>query len=201
MGRNKEFDEVAVLQKAMELFWRQGYEKTSMSDLVEHMGIHRKSLYDTFGDKHSLYLKAIDYYRLNTSEKLEAVILQTKTASEGIKNIFNIMIEGAEERPWGCFIVNAATELALRDKEVEEKTEEAFTQAEKLLGELIRKGQEAGEFSCSLSADALAEILHSTLLGVRVYARTSVSKEKLHGLADNFLLLLRGKSEREYVLI
>ena len=57
MGRNKEFEEEAVLQKAMELFWKQGYEKTSMSDLVEHMGIHRKSLYDTFGDKHSLYLE------------------------------------------------------------------------------------------------------------------------------------------------
>ena len=52
MGRSKEFEENEVLQRAMELFWQQGYEKTSMSDLVEHMGIHRKSLYDTFGDKH-----------------------------------------------------------------------------------------------------------------------------------------------------
>ncbi len=62
MGRSKEFEERVVLQKAMELFWKQGYEKTSLSDLVEHMGIHRRSLYDTFGDKHTLFLKAIDLF-------------------------------------------------------------------------------------------------------------------------------------------
>lgn len=192
MGRNKEFEEDEVLKKAMELFWLQGYEKTSMSDLVEHMGIHRKSLYDTFGDKHSLYLKAIDCYSLNTSEALNYVISQAKTAREGIKNIFSLMIDGTEEHPCGCFIVNAVTEMAMRDKEVDEKAEEALAQSERLMGELIRKGQKDGEFSCSLSADSLAEILHSTLLGVRVYARTSGSREKLHGLADNFLLLLKG---------
>ena len=60
MGRSREFDENVVLQKAMELFWEQGYEKTSLSDLVEHMGIHRRSLYDTFGDKHTLFLKTLD---------------------------------------------------------------------------------------------------------------------------------------------
>lgn len=190
MGRNKEFEEEAVLQKAMELFWKQGYEKTSMSDLVEHMGIHRKSLYDTFGDKHSLYLKAIDYYSVNTSERLKAVTLKAETASESIKSIFDIMINGTNERPWGCFIVNAATELALCDKEVEEKIEASFTQTEDLLGKLVRKGQAAGEFSSHLSAEALGEILHCSLLGIRVYSRTSASKEKLHRLADNFLQLL-----------
>lgn len=56
MARSKEFDEKAVLRKAMELFWEQGYEKTSMQDLVDHMGIHRRSIYDTFGDKRSLFL-------------------------------------------------------------------------------------------------------------------------------------------------
>ncbi|KAA2299393.1 helix-turn-helix transcriptional regulator, partial [Clostridioides difficile] len=62
MARGKEFEESVVLDKAMRLFWEQGYEKTSMTDLVNHMGIHRKSLYDTFGDKHTLFLKAVDLY-------------------------------------------------------------------------------------------------------------------------------------------
>jgi TetR/AcrR family transcriptional repressor of nem operon len=193
MGRTKEFDEEAVLQKAMELFWKQGYEKTSMSDLVEHMGIHRKSLYDTYGDKHSLYIKAIDYYRETTSERLNCVLLHAKTASEAVKAIFEIMIHGNKQCPWGCFIVNAATELALRDQEVKEKTEAVFTQTERLILELVQKGQESGEFSRALSADSLAEILHCTLLGVRVYTRTSVNKEKLNHLADNFIQLLKCK--------
>lgn len=62
MARSKEFEESVVLDKAMRLFWEQGYEKTSMTDLVNHMGIHRKSLYDTFGDKHTLFLRSVDLY-------------------------------------------------------------------------------------------------------------------------------------------
>ncbi len=59
MGRSKEFDTDKALIQAMELFWSNGYEKTSIQDLLDVMGIHRKSLYDTFGDKHKLYMEAV----------------------------------------------------------------------------------------------------------------------------------------------
>lgn len=190
MGRSKEFEENIVLQKAMELFWEQGYEKTSMSDLVEHMGIHRRSLYDTFGDKHALYLKAIDRYGEYITGKLKSETLRAKTANQAIQYIFDYIIEGNEDRHLGCLFVNAATEMALRDKEVEEKTEEAFMQAEHSIADIIRKGQQAGEFTCNYDAEALAEILHNTLLGLRVLIRTSASKEKMHRIADFFLNLL-----------
>lgn len=191
MGRSKEFEENMVLQKAMELFWEQGYEKTSMSDLVEHMGIHRRSLYDTFGDKHALYLKAIDRYGEYSTGKLKSETLRAKTANQAIQYIFDYIIEGNEDRRWGCLFVNAATEMAPRDKEVDEKTEEAFMQAEHFLAEIIREGQQTGEFSCDYDVEVLAEILHNTLLGIRVLKRTSASKEKMHRIADFFLNLLR----------
>ena len=187
MGRSKEFDENIVLQKAMELFWEQGYEKTSMSDLVEHMGIHRKSLYDTFGDKHALYLKAIDRYSEYSTGKLKSETLRAKTAKQAIQYTFDYIIEGNEDRHLGCFFVNAATEMAPRDKEVKEKTEEAFVQTEHFLAEIIRKGQQSGEFSCDYNAESLAEFLHNTLLGIRVLIRASASKEKMHRIADFFL--------------
>jgi TetR/AcrR family transcriptional regulator, transcriptional repressor for nem operon len=190
MGRSKEFDENVVLQKAMELFWKQGYEKTSLSDLVEHMGIHRRSLYDTFGDKHTLFLKTIDCYEELIKDKIQAGNLHAETAKQAIQFIFDFMIEGYEDRPWGCLIVNSATEMALRDKEVEKKTEEAFMQTEHFLADLVRKGQQAGEFSCDYDADALAEVLQNTLLGIRVLLRTSASKEKIHRIADFFLNLV-----------
>lgn len=191
MGRNREFDEEVVLQKAMELFWKQGYEKTSMNDLVEYMGIHRKSIYDTFGDKHTLYLKAIENYRVYTAKRMTAEILRAETKSQAIKNIFHYTIEGMKDKPWGCFFVNAATELGLRDKEVEEKAEEAFVQAEKIFEELIREGQQSGEFSDAFNAASLAKILNSALLGVRVYVRTSADKEELCCVADDFLALIK----------
>jgi TetR/AcrR family transcriptional repressor of nem operon len=190
MGRSREFDENVVLQKAMELFWEQGYEKTSLSDLVEHMGIHRRSLYDTFGDKHTLFLKTIDCYDELIKNKIQAEILHAKTTKQAIQFIFDFMIEGYEDRQWGCLIVNSATEMALRDKEVEEKIEEAFMQTEHFLAALVRKRQQTGEFSCEYDAEVLAEILQNTLLGIRVLLRTSASKEKMHRIADFFVNLL-----------
>lgn len=190
MGRSKEFDENTALQKAMELFWEQGYEKTSMSDLVAHMGIHRNSLYGTFGDKHTLYLKAIDRYGEYSTGKLKSESLRAQTAKQAIQYIFDYIIEGNEDGHWGCFFVNAATEMAPRDKEVEEKTEEAFMQSEHFLAEIIHNGQQSGEFSSDYDAEALAEVLHNTLLGLRVLVRTSASKEKMHRIAEFFLILI-----------
>jgi len=190
MGRSREFDENVVIQKAMELFWEQGYEKTSLSDLVEHMGIHRRSLYDTFGDKHTLFLRTIDCYNELIKNKIQTVILHAETAKQAMQFIFDFMIEGYQDRQWGCLIVNSATEMALRDKDVEEKIEEVFMQTEHFLAELVRKGQQTGEFSCDYDAEVLSEILQNTLLGIRVHLRTSASKEKLHRIADFFVNML-----------
>ncbi len=190
MGRSKEFDENVVLQKAMELFWKQGYEKTSMSDLVEHMGIHRKSLYDTFGDKRELYLKAIECYGKYSAEKFQSAISDAATARQAIQSAFDDMIEGNENERLGCFFVNAATELAPRDEEVDEIVNQAFKQAEQRLSDIIRKGQESGEISYHQDARIWAEFLHNVLVGMRVLVRTSASKEKLYRIKEMFLNLL-----------
>ena len=191
MGRSKEFEENAVLEKAMELFWQQGYEKTSMSELVEHMGIHRKSLYDTFGDKHALYLKVIDLYGEYSTNKLKAETHKAKTAYQMIQYFFDYVIEGSEDKHWGCLYVNTATEMGLWDKEVEQKTDEAFRKEEEFIAEIVREGQEAGEFSGNYDAEILGEILHNTLLGLRVLVKTSASKEKMHRIAEFSLKFLR----------
>lgn len=190
MGRSKEFEEDEVLQKAMELFWQQGYEKTSISDLVEHMGIHRKSIYDTFGDKHSLFLKVIDRYGEFSTTKLKSEALRAKTSYQAIQYIFDYIIEGNEDKHFGCLFVNAATELGPWDQAVLEKTEEAFGQAEKFISEIIKKGQLDGEFSNKYSNELLGEILHNSLLGLRVLVKTSTSKEKMQNIANFFLELL-----------
>jgi TetR/AcrR family transcriptional repressor of nem operon len=168
MGRSKEFDENVVLQKAMELFWKQGYEKTSLNDLVEHMGIHRRSLYDTFGDKRTLFLKTMDFYEELVRNKIQAIVLKAETAKQAIRFIFDFIIEGYEDKQWGCLTVNSATELALMDKEIKERIERTFMQTEQLLADLIRKGQQAGEISREYEPEVLAEVLHNTLHGIRV---------------------------------
>ena len=94
MARTKEFDEDAVLLKAMRLFWKQGYEKTSMKDLVANMGVHKGSLYDTFGDKRSLYLKTLDRYcEMMGGKRADARLKDGRSAKEAIGRLFEAAIE------------------------------------------------------------------------------------------------------------
>ncbi|MGW8440209.1 TetR/AcrR family transcriptional regulator [Paenibacillus sp. S33] len=190
MARSKEFEEKEVLDKAMRLFWEQGYEKTSMTKLVEHMGIHRRSLYDTFGDKHSLFLKAMDRFDDKIIAALAGGVKRSKTASEALQFIFSFMIDGDEDSPAGCLMVNSAVELAARDVEVDNKSTKAFTTAEQLLREIILWGQRDGEFTSTYNAEELAEYLHNVWIGLRVMARTSASREKLHRITHISMKLL-----------
>jgi len=190
MARSKEFEESAVLDKAMRLFWEQGYEKTSMNDLVEHMGIHRRSLYDTFGDKHQLFIKAVDRFENKTSASLSAGVRRSKTASEALRFVFDFMIIGEENTPPGCLMVNSAVELATRDHLIDTKTTEAFAATEQLLQDIVVWGQQDGEFTLELEAGELAQYLHNVGVGLRVLARTSASKEKLYGIVDVSLKFL-----------
>ncbi len=190
MARSKEFEENEVLDKAMKLFWEQGYEKTSLTDLVEHMGVHRRSLYDTFGDKHTLFLKAMDRFRDKVNAELTGEVKRSKTATEALQLIFSFIINGEEDSPSGCLMVNSAVELAMRDTDVDLKSTESFALSEQLFKDIILWGQQDGEFSSDYKADDLAEHLHSVCVGLRVMTRTSMPKEKLHRIADLSIKLL-----------
>ncbi|WCM60720.1 TetR/AcrR family transcriptional regulator [Paenibacillus polymyxa] len=190
MARSKEFEENVVLEKAMKLFWEQGYEKTSMNDLVKHMGIHRRSIYDTFTNKHTLFLKVMDRFGNRISSRWSAGIKQSRTAKQALQLIFEFIINGEEDAPPGCVLVNSAVELAVRDEEIDAKATAAFAKSEELLTEIVTWGQQNGEFTKRYEAKELAEYLHNTLAGLRVMVRTSVSKEKLQRIAELNLRIL-----------
>ncbi|MES9682982.1 TetR/AcrR family transcriptional regulator [Gottfriedia acidiceleris] len=92
MARHKEYDEKEVLQKATELFRYQGYEKTSLQDLVSHMGIHRRSLYDTFGDKHTLFIKALEHYDHKMKKKMDIQVKHSLSVKDAIRSILESVI-------------------------------------------------------------------------------------------------------------
>ncbi|SFD79002.1 TetR/AcrR family transcriptional regulator, transcriptional repressor for nem operon [Paenibacillus catalpae] len=190
MTRSKEFDEREVLLKAMHLFWEKGYEKTSLQDLVTHMGIHRRSLYDTFGDKHSLFVKTMEQYDIQTNATIKAEVSRGRTAKQAIRFIFDYLIEVNDDRPLGCLFVNSATELGLRDPEVREMTNEGFNNEEKILVSLIQKGQQSGEIQSDKDTKILAASLQTTMIGLRVLARTFTDKKRLHQVADASIAIL-----------
>lgn len=190
MARNREYDEHEVLHKAMELFWMQGYEKTSMQDLVEHMGIHRRSIYDTFGDKHTLYLKALERYEQMVGNSMTSQIKPSDSVKQSIRRLFEITILRGGQSPKGCLTVNSAVELSLHDEEVAEKVVDSFSKTEHLLYELLMSGQESGEISESLDAAKTSVFLHNSLVGLRVLTKTTENREKLESVIDTTLSIL-----------
>ncbi len=105
MARRKKFDQNKVLDKAIELIFRQGYHATSIQHLVAHLGISRSSLYDTFGDKHSLFLSALTRYAQHLSSQTKQA-LGTKLGYEAIELLFESTVEliMSDSLCRGCFI-------------------------------------------------------------------------------------------------
>ncbi|MCM3677131.1 TetR/AcrR family transcriptional regulator [Peribacillus simplex] len=190
MARSKEFDEKAVLRKAMELFWEQGYEKTSMQDLVDHMGIHRRSIYDTFGDKRSLFLASLNHYEELIVNEMESIISSTSSIKQAIRDVFMFILNPIEQYPKGCLSVNAAIELSLLDKEIGRIVTKMFNRTEDMFNNLIKRGQTSGELSKEIDSDNTSRFLHNNLVGIRVLIKTNYSKKELEGIITLALSVL-----------
>ncbi|MBW4840890.1 MAG: TetR/AcrR family transcriptional regulator [Paenibacillaceae bacterium] len=106
MARAKQFDEDTVLLKAKKLFWEQGYERTSMQDLVEQMGVHKRSMYDTFGDKHSLYVRALNRYQEVIAKRMAEAMNGALSTKDAIRALFEMVIYPEKGFRAGCLMVN-----------------------------------------------------------------------------------------------
>ncbi|MBD8893985.1 TetR/AcrR family transcriptional regulator [Roseibium litorale] len=127
MARPREFDPEKVMNSAMDLFWRQGYEDASLASLLQAMGLTKGSFYKAFFDKRSVYLAALDLYA--ETVVTDTVRLLTNgsegTGTERIRALFASAAEtgdGPQQRR-GCFLCNAAVDRAPHDREVEEKVQ------------------------------------------------------------------------------
>lgn len=180
MPRAKEFDETAVLDKALELFQSKGYYATSAQDLVEQLCISRSSLYDTYGDKHSLFIQALKRYRLTASQGMIDAINTSTDIRQTIRQIFEAAVTASleDQLSKGCFMVNATIELAPHDAEVAEIIRQNMADVENALKIAIEKGQAMGVFSTHQSATALARFLFNTISGLRVSAK--LQKDATH---------------------
>ncbi|HVW14941.1 MAG TPA: TetR/AcrR family transcriptional regulator [Mucilaginibacter sp.] len=178
MARTKDFDEDEVLQKAMNLFWLKGYNATSMQDLVDGLGISRSSLYDTYGDKHTLFIRALERYRESAQQKLSKIVDEAPTAREGIRRMLEYTIKelAGDKEQKGCFLVNAAVEVAPHDAEVNKMLCENDGQMERFLLDLIQKGQQRGEITNKSDAKTLADFIFNNIKGMRVTARAVSNK-------------------------
>lgn len=178
MARTKDFDENEVLNKAIDIFWHKGYNGTSMQDLVDGLGISRSSLYDTYGDKHTLFIKALESYQNDTSSKVAAIINSTGPAKALIKKLLEFITGEllGDQKHKGCFMVNAEVEVAPHDQEVNQLVCQNDQQVEDAFYLIIKKGQDSGEITNKQDARALARFTFNTVKGIRVTAKSTTDK-------------------------
>jgi len=192
MGRHKEFDRNAVLEQAMDVFWEKGYEATSVQDLVARMQINRGSLYDTFGDKHSLYLTALDHYRdQHVSQRLKA-LLKSSEGVEAIRQFFNGLVATwvGDRGCQGCFMINSMVELAIRDDEAAGKAAAHMAAVEDAFYRTLLRAQKQGELQHHTDLRALARFLINSANGLCVVAKVSPDRAVLEDIVTVTLSVL-----------
>jgi len=174
MARTKDFDENEVLSKAIQLFWYKGYNGTSMQDLVDGLGISRSSLYDTYTDKHTLFVKALERYQNAGAAQIREMIEHSGSAKETIKKLLELATTDllSDKQQKGCFMVNAEVEVAPHDTEVNNLVCKNDQQMEDTFYQVIKKGQESGEIKNQQDARALSRFIFNTVKGMRVTAKS-----------------------------
>lgn len=182
MARPKEFDRDLALQKAMMVFWEKGYAATSAADLVQAMGIGRQSLYDTFGDKHQLYLEALALY----SEASVAELVQSMRAARPLEAIEAMLMAFAarpeQQNALGCMGINSICELGLQDEAVNAVRARSGAPLRASLMALLEQAKAAGDADPALDAAAGADFILATLAGMKVIAKGGADAQALRSV-------------------
>ncbi|GMK47000.1 putative HTH-type transcriptional regulator YezE [Paenibacillus glycanilyticus] len=185
MARNKEFDMNVVLRKAMEVFGHYGYEGTSLPILLQELGIARQSLYDTYGTKKDLFIKAVKHY---VNEKSSAVVVyleKSESVKEAINAIFReiVFVLQDEDRRNECFILNSAIDQVPHEPEIAALFEEDRIKLERAFHDALVRGKRRQELSTEQDLQALARYLYHARYALTQVAKLTNNPEVLEDFA------------------
>ncbi len=193
MARPQEFDRQEVIAKAMDVFWRNGFEATSIQNLVDATKLNRGSLYNAFGDKAGLFAAVMEAYAAaEPAGGLVRALDDGGPARSAIETFFAALVErGSTDRERrGCLIVNTAAELVSRDPRVAQWMETAARRQEETLTALVERGQTAGEIAPWRDAKALGRFLFAAAQGLIVTGKVDPDPAVLEDIACVALSLL-----------
>jgi TetR/AcrR family transcriptional repressor of nem operon len=179
-GRPREFAEEAVLDAAASLFWSQGYEATSMSDIVRATGLGRQSVYNAFGDKRAIFLRALDRYR---DRALSAFLVQLEGDDVDLAQVRAALLRLARGQARGerraCLLLNSAMELGRDDDDVRTRTQDHMRRLRRAFQLAVERAQRRGAIDTARDARAAAESLVAVTLGLHLMAKAGASERAL----------------------
>lgn len=188
-GRPRSFDRAAALDCAMQLFWKHGYEGTSIHELTTAMGITPPSLYAAFGDKERLFLEAVNQYRSGPGNATRA-FAEARSSRDAIEGV--LMGSAAEltcpSHPPGCMVVLAAMNCSEASSHLDAALADVRAEAESFFRSAIQRGVDGGEILPDTDVATLAKFYMTVLQGMTIQARDGATREALLDVAKTAML-------------
>ncbi|MBK8027060.1 MAG: TetR/AcrR family transcriptional regulator [Chloroflexi bacterium] len=168
MARQREFDKDQVVERAMLLFWEQGYEATSMRDLLETMGISSSSLYTVFADKRGVYLAALEQFCEQERARIALMAQEEPSPERFIERLFGPIDQAVQPtlQAQGSLAFNAMIEFGTRDPDITQLLLSHYFGIAQIVAAVIQQGQEGGVIKTGRDPQELAYAILSTLHGV-----------------------------------
>ncbi len=186
-GRPRGFDRDAALRRAMELFWRRGFEGVSMADLTAAMGIAAPSLYAAFGSKEALFREAVALYRSTDGGATRRALDCQQTARGAVEAMLRDNADAFTDpdRPNGCFVILGAINTAPEHEGVRIHLQDLHKESCGLLLRRLEQGAAAGEFPPGSALGPLAGFYSTVLAGLSIKARDGTSRAEMHAIIDH----------------
>lgn len=195
-GRPRAYDPQTALQQALGVFWSIGYSGASLDSIATAAGMNRPSLYAAFGDKHALYIKALEqYWEFAAAAMQEALTNHELTLREALTQFYEGQLAiyfSGDGQPRGCFAIGTATTEAVEDVQIREVLADRLSRLDADLETRLRVAVAKGELRDDVDPAALAVLASSLLHSISIRARAGKSREELTGLARNAVSVICG---------
>lgn len=188
-GRPRAFDEREALEKAMQLFWSRGYERTALADLLVEMQISRQSLYDAFGNKRTLFIRAVEHYRDCHLQDGLALLSQDGSPLANV-TAFVRFFERLASGERGCLVANAMVEVAPHDEEIGALLRDILERVETAIRLALERARARGELPESKSPLRLSRALASAVIGLAVTGKLRPGPTALRDVYSGTLSML-----------
>ena len=194
-GRPRAYEPEVALRRAADAFWKGGYAGTSLDDLSAATGMNRPSLRAAFGDKHTIYLRALaDYWELKFAV-MRVALASPGTLPEVLMRVYDAALDiyfSGDEHVRGCFVVGTAVTEALGDPEIQDVITSGFRKLDGDFEARLRQARDAGELREDADLEALAMLVSATMHTIAIRARAGASRKELTTLARKAIGVIAG---------